>query len=162
MINTRLSIFKTLIKALDDLCKRARINTEGFRNILLAVIINDMKEWSEYRNPKNRTSEDSEKLNQILTDFIISHKDFKIERFIEDYSRYRNVNIAQNNKDWSRIWDNQYAKYIDNVISSGEVITLPNCVNISTDNKDCIKILTSNNCCDGNIIVRDSSINNQG
>ena len=157
MINTRLSIFKTLIKALDDLCKRARINTEGFRNILLAVIINDMKEWSEYR-----TSKDSEKLDSILTDFIISHKDFKIERFIEDYSRYRNVNIAQNNKDWSRIWDNQYAKYIDNVINSGEVITLPNCVNISTDNKDCIKILTSNNCCDGNIIVRDSSINCQG
>ena len=157
MINTRLSIFKTLIKALDDLCKRARINTEGFRNILLAVIINDMKEWSEYR-----TSKDSEKLDSILTDFIISHKEFKIERFIEDYSRYRNVNIAQNNKDWSRVWDNQYAKYIDNVINSGEVITLPNCVNISTDNKDCIKILTSNNCCDGNIIVRDSSINNQG
>ena len=157
MINTRLSIFKTLIKALDDLCKRAKINTEGFRNILLAVIINDMKEWSEYR-----TSKDSEKLNSILTDFIISHKEFKIERFIEDYSRYRNVNIAQNNKDWSRIWDNQYAKYIDNVINSGEVITLPNCVNISTDNKDCIKILTSNNCCDGNIIVRDSSINCQG
>lgn len=157
MINTRLSIFKTLIKALDDLCKRARINTEGFRNILLAVIINDMKEWSEYR-----TSKDSEKLDSILTDFIISHKEFKIERFIEDYSRYRNVNIAQNNKDWSRIWDNQYAKYIDNVINSGEVITLPNCVNISTDNKDCIKILTSNNCCDGNIIVRDSSINCQG
>ena len=157
MINTRLSIFKTLLKALDDLCKRAKINTEGFRNILLAVIINDMKEWSEYR-----TSKDSEKLDSILTDFIISHKEFKIERFIEDYSRYRNVNIAQNNKDWSRIWDNQYAKYIDNVISSGEVITLPNCVNISTDNKDCIKILTSNNCCDGNIIVRDSSINNQG
>ena len=157
MINTRLSIFKTLIKALDDLCKRARINTEGFRNILLAVIINDMKEWSEYR-----TSKDSEKLDSILTDFIISHKEFKIERFIEDYARYRNVNIVQNNKDWSRIWDNQYAKYIDNVINSGEVITLPNCVNISTDNKDCIKILTSNNCCDGNIIVRDSSINCQG
>ena len=157
MINTRLSIFKTLLKALDDLCKRAKINTEGFRNILLAVIINDMKEWSEYR-----TSKDSEKLDSILTDFIISHKDFKIERFIEDYSRYRNVNIAQNNKDWSRIWDNQYAKYIDNVINSGEIITLPNCVNISTDNKDCIKILTSNNCCDGNIIVRDSSINCQG
>ena len=157
MINTRLSIFKTLLKALDDLCKRAKINTEGFRNILLAVIINDMKEWSEYRNSK-----DSEKLDSILTDFIISHKEFKIERFIEDYSRYRNVNIVQNNKDWSRIWDNQYAKYIDNVINSGEVITLPNCVNISTDNKDCIKILTSNNCCDGNIIVRDSSINCQG
>ena len=157
MINTRLSIFKTLLKALDDLCKRAKINTEGFRNILLAVIINDMKEWSEYR-----TSKDSEKLDSILTDFIISHKEFKIERFIEDYARYRNVNIVQNNKDWSRIWDNQYAKYIDNVINSGEVITLSNCVNISTDNKDCIKILTSNNCCDGNIIVRDSSINNQG
>lgn len=157
MINTRLSIFKTLLKALDDLCKRAKINTEGFRNILLAVIINDMKEWSEYR-----TSKDSEKLDSILTDFIISHKEFKIERFIEDYARYRNVNIVQNNKDWSRIWDNQYAKYINNVINSGEVITLPNCVNISTDNKDCIKILTSNNCCDGNIIVRDSSINCQG
>ena len=162
MINTRLSILKTLLKALDDLCKRAKINTEGFRNILLAVIINDMKEWSEYRNPKNRTSEDSEKLNQILTDFIISHKDFKIERFIEDYNRYRNVNTAQENKDWSRVWDNQYAKYIDDIIKNGEVITLPNCVNISTDNKDCIKILTSNNCCDGNIIVRDSSINCQG
>ena len=157
MINTRLSIFKTLLKALDDLCKRAKINTEGFRNILLAVIINDMKEWSEYR-----TSKDSEKLDSILTDFIISHKEFKIERFIEDYARYRNVNIVQNKKDWSRIWDNQYAKYIDNVINSGEVITLPNCVNISTDNKDCIKILTYNKCCDGNIIVRDSSINNQG
>ena len=162
MINTRLSIFKTLIKALDDLCKRAKINTEGFRNILLAVIINDMKEWSEYRNPKNRTSEDSEKLDSILTDFIISHKDFKIERFIEDYSRYRNVNTAQENRDWSRVWDNQYAKYIDNVINSGEVINLPNCAKIITDNTNCIKILTSNNCCDGNIIVRDSSINNQG
>ena len=162
MINTRLSIFKTLIKALDDLCKRARINTEGFRNILLAVIINDIKEWAEYRTPKNKTSEDGEKLNQILTDFIISHKEFKIERFIEDYSRYRNVNIAQNNKEWSRIWDNQYAKYINNVINSGEVITLPDCVKILTDNTNCIKILTSNNCCDGNIIVRDSSINCQG
>ena len=147
MINTRLSIFKTLIKALDDLCKRAKINTEGFRNILLAAIINDMKEWSEYR-----TSEDSKKLDSILTDFIISHKEFKIERFIEDYARYRNVNIAQNNKEWSRVWDNQYAKYIDNVISSGEIITLP----------DCVEILTYNKCCDGNIIVRDSSINNQG
>lgn len=147
MINTRLSIFKTLLKALDDLCKRAKINTEGFRNILLAVIINDMKEWSEYR-----TSKDSEKLNSILTDFIISHKEFKIERFIEDYARYRNVNIAQNNKEWNRIWDNQYAKYIDNVINSGEVITLP----------DCVEILTYNKCCDGNIIVRDSSINCQG
>ena len=147
MINTRLSIFKTLIKALDDLCKRARINTEGFRNILLAVIINDMKEWSEYR-----TSKDSEKLDSILTDFIISHKEFKIERFIEDYNIYRNVNTKQGNRDWSRVWDNQYAKYIDNVISSGEVITLP----------DCVEILTYNKCCDGNIIVRDSSINNQG
>ena len=152
MINTRLSIFKTLIKALDDLCKRAKINTEGFRNILLAVIINDMKEWAEYRTSKNKTSEDGEKLNQILTDFIISHKEFKIERFIEDYNRYRNVNIAQNNKEWSRVWDNQYAKYIDNVTKSGEVITLP----------DCVEILTYNKCCDGNIIVRDSSINNQG
>ena len=147
MINTRLSIFKTLIKALDDLCKRARINTEGFRNILLAVIINDMKEWSEYR-----TSKDSEKLDSILTDFIISHKEFKIERFIEDYARYRNVNTAQENKDWSRVWDNQYAKYIDDIIKNGEVITLP----------DCVEILTYNKCCDGNIIVRDSSINNQG
>ena len=147
MINTRLSIFKTLLKALDDLCKRAKINTEGFRNILLAVIINDMKEWSEYR-----TSKDSEKLDSILTDFIISHKEFKIERFIEDYARYRNVNIAQNNKDWSRVWDNQYAKYIDDIIKNGEVITLP----------DCVEILTYNKCCDGNIIVRDSSINNQG
>ena len=147
MINTRLSIFKTLIKALDDLCKRAKINTEGFRNILLAVIINDMKEWSEYR-----TSKDSEKLDSILTDFIISHKEFKIERFIEDYNIYRNVNTKQGNKDWSRVCDNQYDKYIDNVISSGEVITLP----------DCVEILTYNKCCDGNIIVRDSSINNQG
>ena len=152
MINTRLSIYKTLLRALDDLCKRARINTEGFRNILLAVIINDMKEWAEYRTPKNKTSEDGEKLNQILTDFIISHKDFKIERFIEDYNRYRNVNTAQENKDWSRVWDNQYAKYIDDIIKNGEVITLP----------DCVEILTSNNCCDGNIIVRDSSINCQG
>ena len=147
MINTRLSIFKTLLKALDDLCKRAKINTEGFRNILLAVIINDMKEWSEYR-----TSKDSEKLDSILTDFIISHKDFKIERFIEDYNRYRNVNTAQENKDWSRVWDNQYAKYIDDIIKNGEVITLP----------DCVEILTYNKCCDGNIIVRDSSINCQG
>ena len=147
MINTRLSIFKTLLKALDDLCKRTKINTEGFINILLAVIINDMKEWSEYR-----TSKDSEKLDSILTDFIISHKEFKIERFIEDYNIYRNVNTKQGNRDWSRVWDNQYAKYIDNVISSGEVITLP----------DCVEILTYNKCCDGNIIVRDSSINNQG
>lgn len=135
MINTRLSIFNTLNKALDDLFKRARINTEGFRDILLAVIMNDLKEWSEYI-----PSKDSEKLNDLLTEYIISHKNFKIERFIENCSRYRNVNTPQDNNDWNRIWDNQYAKYIDKVSKDGEIIVLP----------DCIQILTSNNCCNGN------------
>ena len=135
MINTRLSIFTTLNKALDDLFKRARINTEGFRDILLAVIMNDLKQWAEYI-----PSGDSEKLNDLLTEYIISHKNFKIERFIEDECRYRNVNTEQDNTDWNRIWDNYYSKYINKVYKDGEVIVLP----------DCVQILTSNTCCNGN------------
>ena len=140
MINTRLSIFTTLKKALDDLFKRARINPEGFRDILLAVIMNDLKQWSEYI-----PSGDSEKLNDLLTEYIISHKNFKIERFIEDEGRYRyrNVNTEQDNTDWNRIWDNKYAKYIDEVSKDGDVIVLP----------DCVQILTYNKCCNGNNIM---------
>ena len=110
MINTRISIFKSLKKAFRELSKHAKLNPSGFRNIMYAVILNDMKEWSEYI-----PTDDRDKIVEILNDYILEHKDFMIERFVEDPTMYRNVNTPQDNTTWSNVQDNANVKIITKV-----------------------------------------------
>lgn len=113
MINTRLSIFKTLQKKLKKASKHGDLDPAGFKNILYAVILNDMKEWSEYI-----PNMDSKKLVDILNRFLFEHKEFTLERFIADNDLYKNVNTPQDNTTWSRIWDIEDVKVLkkENVI----------------------------------------------
>lgn len=108
MINTRFSIFKSLMRKLKGLTKYGKTDPSGFKTILYGIILNDMKEWSEYIPDGN-----SEKLVKILNEYILNHKDFQIERFIDNPELYKNVNTPQDNTTWRRIWDNKDYKVGD-------------------------------------------------
>lgn len=95
MINTRGSIYKTLMKNLRELTKHAQNNHKEFKKILIAIILNDLKEWAEYI-PKEG---DSEKLVELLDNYIINNC-FIIDRFPMDSETYINVNTPQTNNTW--------------------------------------------------------------
>lgn len=104
MINTRSSIFVSLMRLITELTKHGDANPIGFKHVLYAIILNDMREWSQYfPNIENR-----EKLDQILENYILNHKEFQIERFVDQKDLYRNVNTPQDNTTWSRVYDNDY------------------------------------------------------
>lgn len=98
MINTRLSIFKTLEKLFKRLTKQADLNPEGFKTVLYAVILNDVKEWSEYFPDENY-----KKIVTILNDYILCNKIFMIDRFIDSPDLYVNTNTPQDNTTWREI-----------------------------------------------------------
>ena len=101
MINTRLSIYNSLKKLLNKLNKLAQYNPKGFKTILYAVILNDMKEWSEYI-----PTDDSAFLVDLLERYILCHPEFQIERFLEEERpKYVNVNTPQDNTTWDIIDD---------------------------------------------------------
>ena len=111
MIQTRLSIFKTLEKLFKRLMKQADQNPKGFKTVLYAVILNDLKEWSEYYPDGNYN-----KIVEILNDYILCNKIFEIERFIENPDLYVNVNTPQDNTTWREI------KYSGNKIIPVETV----------------------------------------
>lgn len=99
MINTRLSIYNSLKKLLNKLTKLAQYNPKGFKVILYAVILNDMKEWAEYI-----PTDDSAFLVDLLERYILCHPEFQIERFLEEERpKYVNVNTPQDNTTWDII-----------------------------------------------------------
>ena len=103
MIHTRKTIFKTLQKRIRELTKHA--NPEEFKKILLAVILNDLKEWSEYI-PKDNPFIIEDLLNNLLRDNC-----FIIERINNiSHASYVNVNTPQTNNTWQRVWDRQSSK----------------------------------------------------
>ena len=99
MIQTRGTIFKTLKKRIRELTKHAQLAPEQFRKIMLAVILNDLKEWSEYIPNK-----DSDKIVKLLEEFLLTNC-FIIDRIPINESAYINVNTPQTNNTWHRVWD---------------------------------------------------------
>ncbi len=98
MINTRISIFKTLEKLFKRLTKQADLNPKGFKTVLYAVILNDVKEWSEYLPDDNY-----KKIVDILNDYILCNKVFNVDRFIDTPDLYVNTNTPQDNTTWREI-----------------------------------------------------------
>lgn len=105
MIHTRKTIFKTLQKKIRELTKHANYDSKEFKKILIAVILNDMKEWSEYI-PKD----DPDKITDMLAEYLLNNC-FLIER-ITNHSEYTNVNTPQTNNTWQRIWDRESSQLI--------------------------------------------------
>lgn len=105
MINTRVSIFKTLHKRIRELTKHGQLQSKDFKKIMMAVILNDMKEWSEYI-----PQEDTDRIVELLNNIIISN-DFIIDRIADDPMAYLNVNTPQTNTTWQRVWDRKSSQY---------------------------------------------------
>lgn len=102
MINTRKTIFQTLKKRIRELTKHAQLAPQEFKKIMLAVILNDMKEWSEYI-PK-----DNPKMIVNLLENYLMNNCFIIDRMQNENSlAYVNVNTPQTNNTWARVWDRQ-------------------------------------------------------
>lgn len=108
MINTRLSIFKSVEHLIKEVRKHGDLNPNGFKDIIYAVILNDMREWAQYTN-----EEDVQKLDQILSDFILNHSTFLLERTDSNPYLYKNTNTPQDNTTWRRIWDNKDFQEVD-------------------------------------------------
>lgn len=70
----------------------------------MAVILNDMKEWSEYI-----AQEDADHIVELLNNIIVSNN-FIIDRNADDPIAYLNVNTPQTNTTWQRIWDRESSK----------------------------------------------------
>lgn len=104
MINTRVSIFKTLHRRIRELTKHGQLQPKDFKKIMMAVILNDMKEWSEYI-----PQEDTDRIVKLLNNIIISN-DFIIDRIADDPMAYLNVNTPQTNTTWQRVWDRKSSK----------------------------------------------------
>lgn len=109
MINTRISIFESIRNKIKQLKKHGGQETDGFKTIFYAVILNDMKEWAEYVPDE----ENRKKIVDILNRYILEHKDFQIERFVDEPDLYKNVNLPQDNTTWRRIWDNKNYKHFE-------------------------------------------------
>lgn len=100
MINTRRSIFKTLKWKIRELTKHADYAPKDFKKIMIAVILNDLKEWSEYI-PKD----DPNAIVKMLNNFLLCNG-FIIDRMpSEKVEPYVNVNTPQTNTTWHRVWD---------------------------------------------------------
>lgn len=107
MINTRSTIFKTLKYRLRELTKHANLAPQDFKKIMIAVILNDLKEWSEYI-PKDDPNMIVNKLEDYLMD-----KCFILDRMPSDHSAYVNVNTPQTNATWQRVWDNPFSTTVE-------------------------------------------------
>jgi len=68
---------------------------------MIAVILNDLKEWSEYI-PKD----DPNMIVDILENYLMD-KCFILDHMPVDQFAYVNVNTPQTNTTWQRIWDKQ-------------------------------------------------------
>lgn len=101
MINNQETIYNSLKRQIRELTKHG--NSDGFRKLLYAYILFDLKDWAMMINPK-----DNEKLQAILTEFMLKNNEFLISRMPTDTSVYRNVNTPQTIYDWSRVWDIPY------------------------------------------------------
>ena len=125
MINTRRTIFQTLKKRIRELTKHAQLAPQEFKKIMLAVIVNDLKEWSEYI-PKD----DPNAIVNLLNNYLLNNC-FIIDRMPnEDSLAYVNVNTPQTNDTWKRIWDGSLSETKTpeiSIVGSGSYTPDPNC-----------------------------------
>lgn len=102
MINTRKTIFKTLSRRIRELTKHADYSPKNFKKIMIAVILNDLKEWSEYI-----PQDDPNAIVRMLDNFLLCNG-FIIERMPSgNETAYINVNTPQTNATWQRVWDRE-------------------------------------------------------
>lgn len=111
MIDVEQTLLDTIIAQVNELRFHAHDDPNCWKKIIYLTILNDLYDWSYYREDK---VEIQNKLKQLRIDFILKNPMFGIVH--KPYSGvYTNVNTPQNNDTWKRVWDNINVIYAENV-----------------------------------------------
>lgn len=109
MIDVDKTIYTSLIDKIQRLRYQAQDNPQDFKSILRLIILTDILEWSEGLDLPQALQE---KLIQKQIDMILCNPAFKVQ-YTDTSTAYVNVNTAQTNSTWKRIWDSPNITQID-------------------------------------------------
>ena len=109
MIDVNKTIYVSLIDKIQRLRYQAQDNPQDFKSILRLIILTDILEWSEGLDLPQALQE---KLIQKQIDMILCNPAFKVQ-YTDTSTAYVNVNTAQTNSTWKRIWDSPNITQID-------------------------------------------------
>lgn len=101
MIDVDKTIYISLIDKIRKLRYQAQDNPQDFKSILRLIILSDILEWSEGLNLPQSLQE---QLIQKQIDMILCNPAFKVQ-YADTSMAYVNVNTAQTNSTWKRVWD---------------------------------------------------------
>lgn len=105
MIDVDKTIYISLIDKIRKLRYQAQDNPQDFKSILRLIILSDILEWSEGLNLPQSLQE---QLIQKQVDLILCSPAFKVQ-YADTSTAYVNVNTAQTNSTWKRVWDSPNA-----------------------------------------------------
>lgn len=109
MIDVNKTIYTSLIDKIQRLRYQAQDNPKDFKSILRLIILTDILEWSEGLDLPQALQE---KLIQKQIDLILCNPAFKVQ-YTDTSTAYVNVNTAQTNSTWKRVWDAPHITKID-------------------------------------------------
>lgn len=109
MIDVNKTIYTSLIDKIQRLRYQAKDNPQDFKSILRLIILTDILEWSEGLDLPQALQE---KLIQKQIDMILCNPAFKVQ-YTDTSTAYVNVNTAQTNSTWKRVWDSSNITQID-------------------------------------------------
>lgn len=105
MIDVDKTIYISLIDKIRKLRYQAQDNPQDFKSILRLIILSDILEWSVGLNLPQSLQE---QLIQKQVDLILCSPAFKVQ-YADTSTAYVNVNTAQTNSTWKRVWDSPNA-----------------------------------------------------
>lgn len=109
MIDVDKTIYISLIDKIRKLRYQAQDNPQDFKSILRLIILSDILEWSEGLNLPQSLQE---QLIQKQVDMILCNPAFKVQ-YADTSMAYVNVNTAQTNSTWKRVWDSPNATQVN-------------------------------------------------
>lgn len=104
MIDVDKTIYISLIDKVRKLRYQAQDNPQDFKSILRLIILSDILEWSKGLDLPQSLQES---LIQKQVDMILCNPAFKVQ-YADTSTAYVNVNTAQTNSTWKRVWDSKY------------------------------------------------------
>lgn len=109
MIDVNKTIYASLMDKIQRLRYQAQDNPKDFKSILRLIILTDILEWSEGLDLPQSLQE---KLIQKQIDMILCNPAFKVQ-YENTSTAYVNINTAQTNSTWKRVWDSPNITQID-------------------------------------------------
>lgn len=99
MINSRLTLYKSVINALNKLRYQAKDDKVGFKALLSGILVFDLLEWAS-----NEPQYIQEHLFKLGSKLLRCNPIFSVE-YADDSQAYVNVNTPQTIHTWKQVWD---------------------------------------------------------